>query len=228
MMANAEDTAVFPVGTNTSYSPAFVMHQGSNDTRYNVRVQKGVPVNGNSGDNLAKYTSLVDRTWFMNTEGNANLDLKLAWTAQAEVNNFNRNNCYISHYQGGSWDSVAAAQVQATGKGTFALQRQGIQSLSPFAVHDQNTETGNKEILKHQGKVKLYPNPVEDQLTIQSSNLKSYNKAKIYTTTGQVVSSHDVKKAPTTSINVANLPKGIYIFRLIGEKETASSKFIKR
>ncbi len=187
-----------------------------------------MPANGNSGDDLAKYTSIVDRTWHINTENNANVDLKLAWTAKAEVNNFNRSNSFISQYKGGSWDEITAAQAQATGNGTYAIERKGIQNLSPFAVHDVNTETGKKEMVKQQGEVKLYPNPVEDQLTIQSSNLKSYNKAQIYSTTGQLLSTYNVKKEATTSINVANLPKGIYILQITSEKEMISTKFIKR
>jgi uncharacterized delta-60 repeat protein len=69
----------------------------------------------------------------------------------------------------------------------------------------------------------IYPNPVKDQLTITTENEK-INSIKIIDVTGKTIK---VVTENTTTINVADLPKGLYILQIQTEKEVVAKRFIK-
>lgn len=72
--------------------------------------------------------------------------------------------------------------------------------------------------------ISVYPNPVNTILNIefpQSINLKSIN---IYNTLGQLV---QVDANPTETIDVSGLKTGSYFIKIVSDKGTASSKFLK-
>ncbi len=229
IMINSNDSATYPVGTNASYSPATIMNNSNDTVNYTLNVMNGVMAQGTSGSDISDVQSVVDRTWLVNTKGQAtvNMDLKLEWTSDIEVNNFDRNNCYISHYIGGNWDSIASASAYATAQGTFAIQRDSIQSLSPFAVQDDNV-TGKEELVTKNPNVEVYPNPVNDELTIENTAKPEFDKVEVYSATGQLMKDHQIDASAIKSINVAGLEEGVYFLRLVGSEKTAATRFIKR
>lgn len=119
----------YPVG-NTSCTPLNIQNAGTTDVYY-VRTTNEVLDGGTTG--TAYTTEVVNRTWFVEEEvaGNSDLTLTATWNVTDELTDFDRVNCYISHYDGG-WDFSTAAA--AAGADPYSVSRSGITSLSPFSV----------------------------------------------------------------------------------------------
>ncbi len=71
--------------------------------------------------------------------------------------------------------------------------------------------------------INIYPNPALNELVIKSNNLE-FKKFEILDITGKAVQKSTLTN---NSINVADLPSGIYILKLIGET-TVIQKFMKK
>ena len=97
------------------------------------------------------------------------------WSAAMELNSFNRNHAYISHYTSGAWDTQTASAAGISGS-VYTMSRTGITSFSPFMVADSaaNMTTGVSSILAAETTILLYPNSVTNTLHISanSRNLK--------------------------------------------------------
>ncbi len=80
-----------------------------------------------------------------------------------------------------------------------------VWGLSPLAVEDAGFST----------KYKIYPNPVKSSstITVQGNDLKQYDKAWIYNMVGQRVQEIDQPFKNGNTIQLKNLPKGIYILK---------------
>ncbi|WP_300670884.1 T9SS type A sorting domain-containing protein [Soonwooa sp.] len=68
--------------------------------------------------------------------------------------------------------------------------------------------------------VKIYPNPVKDVLSI--ANSKSIKSVELINMAGQKVAS-----ATSNQINVANLPKGTYVVKVVDGNQTTTHKIVK-
>ena len=73
----------------------------------------------------------------------------------------------------------------------------------------------------------IYPNPVLNQLNIQTSSIKNYT-VDIYTINGALVNSSAVSN--NKSVNVSNLSAGLYVAKFIdpNTKEITIKKLIKK
>jgi hypothetical protein len=128
----------YPIGiSSASYTPITLVNAGTSDN-FSVYVAEDRLANGTSGG--ASSMHAVDRTWFVEeaNAGNSNVSMIIQWNAAEELtpagNAFNRTNCFISHYTGGTWDRPTAGA--ASGTGPYTISRSGITSFSPFAVED--------------------------------------------------------------------------------------------
>ncbi|MBL7887248.1 MAG: T9SS type A sorting domain-containing protein [Flavobacterium sp.] len=72
--------------------------------------------------------------------------------------------------------------------------------------------------------VTLYPNPTKNELNIKANNSLSITSVNIYNALGQLVL---VATNPSERIDVSGLKKGSYFVKVISEKGTSNSKFIK-
>jgi hypothetical protein len=70
----------------------------------------------------------------------------------------------------------------------------------------------------------LSPVPAKNNLTITNKQNVSITSANIYNSLGQLV---QVNNSPTETIDVSSLKTGSYFIKIISDKGTASSKFIK-
>ncbi len=79
--------------------------------------------------------------------------------------------------------------------------------------------------------VEIYPNPVHDALNITVSNANGNQQIAIYTTIGELVRMDQVGlNNKQATIDVSNLPKGLYIINIIDEENPNNNiqeKFIK-
>jgi hypothetical protein len=222
----------FPVGTLSDYSPAGIQQTASGATgNFMVRVMSGVLTNGTSGYNTANSASVVDRTWLIDAASglNVNMNLKLAWVGAAEVNSFDRTHAYISHYKNSVWDTYTIASASAGVNSTYELTRNGISSLSPFAVSDNNAAMGITENVNAVTSVEMYPNPSTDYLNIQIINSGGANYLyEIIDVTGRTV----LTTANNNSLNrlsVSGFTTGCYFIKVtnLDTHSIITKRFIK-
>ena len=69
--------------------------------------------------------------------------------------------------------------------------------------------------------IKIYPNPVQDELNIQTNNL--VKQIEIFDLTGKKVLTSKSK-----NINIQHLSKGTYLVKVITDKEELTQKVIKK
>jgi len=225
LTAGSATATIFPVGTTTYYLPASVkLNAGSGSGTVMVGVMPNVYAKGTTGTDITLVQHAVDATWDVKSSVSSglNMDLQLMWAAAAEVNGFDRSSCYISHYTAGKWDLSAKTAATSVSGGLYAVTRTGITSNSPFAVFDNSTTTGVTEVNRLSG-IYIYPNPVSDKvyLNFNASGNEAVN-VEILNVNGQVMASAEVTHEGE-SIDVSQLPAGIYYIRVDG----TFSKFTK-
>jgi hypothetical protein len=72
--------------------------------------------------------------------------------------------------------------------------------------------------------IKIYPNPVDNLLTIESSEIKIGDKIDIFDMSGKLVLSQKINETDKVIINVSRLSQGTYIFKL----GNIHGKFVKK
>ena len=129
--------AQFPVG-NASYNPALLlndiaMNPSPVSDYFSVRVTDQILQDGTSGSSITE--DYINCTWFVDelTPGGQIINLQLFWDAANELQGFDRNDCGITHYEAGAWDTDASSGA-ASGSGPFNRTRSGFSSFSPFSV----------------------------------------------------------------------------------------------
>ncbi len=89
----------------------------------------------------------------------------------------------------------------------------------PSGIEDAKTNSST---------IKIYPNPVEDELKMENGNLKIEN-VKILDMTGKIISHFPFSTFhPQFSIPVSTLPKGIYLLQIQTQNRIETVKFIKK
>ena len=108
--------------------------------------------------------------------------------------------------------------------GSFAVEvtKNGCSLTSPCFV--MNT-LGTKDFA-NENAFKLYPNPTKDFITIELNFLKNA-KLKVFDISGHSVLSKELRSESTT-VNISNLPVGVYMFQIINESGSAIRKVIKK
>lgn len=226
--ATAGMEKVFPVGTPDYYSPAVItLSETSATGKMQVNVSQDVFDQGISGYDLSDSKSVVDMTWHVSSEINADLDmdLKLMWSGDAEVNAFDKTQAFISHYTNAQWDTYAAATATAEANGMYSITRPGITSLSPFAVMDVNTAVGLDQPLADE--FSIYPNPATDRITISYDQFEAAPADyRLFDAAGQLISKSQIQKA-NTEISLQDLMSGQYFIKFNVEGKEATRQIVK-
>lgn len=229
MQVAADGSVVtYPVGTFTAYAPVNIsLASGTESGKIQVGVSGEVYADGTTGFDLSSTQSLVDATWDIKSDVQTGLDmtLQVMWPATLEVNGFDRTDAYISHYTNAEWDLSARAAATTEANGMFSLERTGITSLSPFAVFDAKTTTATDET-DLSDKIRLYPVPALDQITIEGFNTSEPVTLGIYNSYGQLVDQLESRDERTT-ISVGDLANGNYYVRMTSGNYTATRQFTK-
>lgn len=93
-----------------------------------------------------------------------------------------------------------------------------------LVVTDQiNTLATNEESIHSTDKIVIYPNPSTDYVNIKVSNHERVIKAIIFDINGRLISTHN-----SSSINIQQLPAGIYFLNIITDLKKYNSKLIKK
>jgi hypothetical protein len=217
---------VFPVGTD-SYSPANIQVTAGGSGMYFVNVKNEVYSEGVSGNNDALVESVVERTWrIIPTTANATANLQLEWTADAEVNGFDRTNSYISHYAT-DWDHVNSTAATTTGN-TYQLTRSGETLLGSYAVMDEDATVSIEE---NDGVVfEVFPNPVTEKLNC-IINIDEPVKLEVIDVNGSLVSVQAIQNTAgfpaQYSIDFSSYPAGTYFVRVTAGDRQVNHKVVK-
>jgi len=108
-----------------------------------------------------------------------------------------------------------------TGDQSFALNK--IQGLS---FVKQNAQSGAAVV--DADPIRLYPNPVKDELELNVQIPTKGLTYRIYDLSGKLIQSKAIRSA-TTKINVKTFPTGVYVFKLEQNgKEIQSFKIVKQ
>lgn len=217
---------MFPIGTSTSLGAAYVQ-RNSGSGMIGVNTRNGVWSMGTSGIDNASTESVVNRTWDIKSMGSAGIDLnlKLEWASGMEVNGFNRNQAFISHYANAVWDIQTASTASVVGTGIYQVSRANITSLSPFAVVDQNAEVGIEE--NAMAAVGMYPNPTSDILNLSVANGNNFT-VDVYDAIGNLVLTKAVSDENSTYINLSSLNGGIYFVKVSNAGVQSVKRVVKQ
>lgn len=217
---------MYPVGTSTSMAAAYVQ-RNSGSGMIGINTHNGIYQLGTSGANNATTESVVNRTWDVKSiaTGSVNLNIKFEWTTAMEVNAFDRNNAYISHYSNFMWDTQAAATASVVGSGIYQLSRSNITSLSPFAVVDNKSAVGIAENTEAQAS--MYPNPTSDKLTISLPASNNF-KVEVYDGIGNLVLVKDVRDENSKHIDLSSLTNGVYMVKVSNSNSQSVKRIVKQ
>jgi len=130
-------------------------------------------------------------------------------------------------------DNMETPKIDYTDTRQFICGKTGLRVCSAHVRFDNfsitTTEAGNQDKIEMPdvpGKVKLFPNPVSDELVVQ--NISGFSELHIYNTVGQEIHSEKISGS-TCIINTSDFDKGIYMLGLIGKTENNTvRKFIKK
>jgi hypothetical protein len=227
--AASVDSINFPVGTASQFAPANIrLNAGSSSGPVQVGVVSNVLVEGTSGVDLSATQPLVDATWDIHSliSGTLNLNLEVLWSAAMEVNGFNRNAAYVSHYVNGNWDTNGIQAASAEAGSMYSLHRNGLTTLSPFTVFGQNASTPVTEI-NNDLNFTVFPNPASDNLVIQNTATSTETMyMDIYNYTGQLVN-NTYLTGTSTNVSVKDLLSGVYLIKFHNSKMNYTTRFIK-
>lgn len=212
-VANAGASGTFQVGSQSAFAPVVITNHSSASGNFMVNAHAGVMANGTSGSDISTTESVVNTAWDIESDitSGVNADIQVMWSAGMEVNGFNRNQAYLSHYVNGAWDVTAGSQATAQGN-MYAVTRTGVTSFSPFAVFDNNTTTGINDVAAETS-LQYFPNPAANQLNLMVADYTAAKRYRIYDVTGSLLLENAITDK-NTAIDVSTLSKGVYLVSL--------------
>lgn len=228
MKVAGNSSQTFHIGTMQHYAPVKLTSSSSSaDSKFSLSFNGGVMQQGTMGPSISATQPVVNGTWYVKSSATANIDvdMQVMWDASMEVNSFDRTNAYISHYTNAKWDSYTKASATMS-NGMYSITRTGISSFSPFAVFDGNTAASVNEV-HASDQLAIYPNPATNTIRVATGNNTETLQANIYNVSGQVVQ-HTTVSGKTATLNISNLPTGMYYLKLKGAHTAAAGKFMKR
>lgn len=205
-MVQPDSTDNFPVGYGEGYTGMEVENQATSNHRFTLGLANGVYRFGNSGYNMAKERKVVNKTWNIESESATAIDANITfyWQSNMEMNGFDRNNAFVSHYTNGAWDNEMSKSAQIVDANLFALTKTNVTSLSPFSV--QNEGVTNWSHLQEQS-ISVYPNPVENHLRINSS--QAITQVQIRDVSGKLIGTKTLNQGQT-SVDFSQFENGLY------------------
>jgi len=162
-----------------------------------------------------------------NNEGQSNVDFLLkAWDGAAWQTVFSSN----SNTQG--WEkkivdlSAFAFDASNVTQFKFVVDDNNSDSaddlaIDDFVIDDLNNLSEKELAIKG---LKLFPNPVVDELFIETKDNLKLSKIELFTITGQLIKTYN----NTNHISVANLPKGTYLVNIYDQNNVSVTQKITK
>ncbi len=123
---------------------------------------------------------------------------------------------YYLWYIAGTHAALCYMGYDTTGTGSSHISYVGYTSRNTTAVPN---------VILNQGTFNLFPNPAYDALNIETDPAV-FSNCSITNYIGAVVMQYDIRSAQTT-LDIKNLPPGLYYFKITGASGSAIKKFVK-
>ncbi len=182
-----------------------------------------------NGDAVAKKFTSQDDDWFMlRTYGFLNgsltdsvdfylADFRFTDSTKAYII---KDWTWLDLSSMGNVDSLSF-KISSSDNGQWGMNTPAYFCMDDFKTMDG---VGFAEVSK-QSQVRLYPNPVQNTLNVELSNLDA-KQVTIFDASGRLVNQIS-NISNNARIDVSNLNKGLYYFQIITEHELITKKFIK-
>jgi hypothetical protein len=131
------------------------------------------------------------------------------------------NNTFISYYGDGTYGTPMPATLVVP-DGTATLYKNAFQWECFEKIIEKSMADANEPIATTR-RLRLYPNPVKDNLTIEHTGVSSGRPIVIYNINGTAAVRTETGES-VTRINISHLPGGIYLISIDGK---STAKFVK-
>ena len=226
------DTVQIWMGSTWQYS---LLYNNTFDASGNMTVELGKDWSGSAWANDVQYT------FTYNTSNQCTSNLEKNWSGSAWVNY--KQNAYIYNSSGNQISDVQQKWSGTTwvNYSNTIMYYNSNNLMTNSATRDWNSAatkinggdslcyyykavSGINELPAQGGNIKVYPNPVINNLTIEAPGKATIN---ILNTQGQLIETLLINGI-ICNIDVSNLPKGVYMMELKTEKGIEVKKFIKK
>jgi hypothetical protein len=234
-------SALYPIGTDT-YNPIKITVTSFTTNTFSVGVSNGVinPVN-----NLNYGTGIVERTWDVNSNGAATLNVEMFWNASQEKTIGGSPRVSYREESAQTWTKPSSASVNTLLPALKGLKNTNTVSLATAGNYKFCVQHGtNANVFKgievdnniNEGKetatISVYPNPAVSNVTVNLNGVEAGQMAritimdlagKVIMTSNQVIEGSNFN----ADINVSQLSKGNYIVNVTTATSNMTSKLIK-
>jgi hypothetical protein len=224
MNMTADESNTWHIGTGLNYAPAILLASSTCATSdISIGVDDEVLSSGYFGTDISNTCSMVDAAWSVSSSVTAglNLDLQFQWSANMELNSFDRTKAYISQYKNNVWDLSTTTSASSVGS-MYSMNRGNVTSPGIFTVVDENSALKTRNLLPKEVELVLYPNPAVDVIRFTTSAV--VETIDILDITGKKVNSF---KAQGNSFSVSELAPGYYNATISGKNFITTKHFIK-
>ncbi|MCX6244183.1 MAG: T9SS type A sorting domain-containing protein [Bacteroidetes bacterium] len=90
----------------------------------------------------------------------------------------------------------------------------------------QNILTHLEPIRNTASGIKVYPNPSNDKITVETTMINGNKRLSILNVNGQVMTEREISE-PSVQIDISTFPAGVYFIRMTGEKPVEVVKLLK-
>jgi hypothetical protein len=143
------------------------------------------------------------------------------------------DNIYISYDEGSTWLSIKGDLPKNIDYDMIAISNDNLLYVGMKGAAIYKTKTSLSSTIKTKDAISkvmdfnLYPNPTTDELNIQiADNQDNVSNVLIYSIEGKLLQQSEFY-GNSTSLNVQQLPQGIYLLQLKNGAKTTTKRFIK-
>ena len=99
---------------------------------------------------------------------------------------------------------------------------------SAILIEGNDTTTGINELTNINEQINIYPNPANDNLTIdlKGYSIKDKTTIGLYNITGELIKTQFIK-SKLTQVNISDLSKGVYIIKVTNDIGVAVKRMVK-
>jgi hypothetical protein len=114
--------------------------------------------------------------------------------------------------------------LSSSDNGSFGMNTPAFFCIDNFTI---DVTVGKNELTSIQNKIDIFPNPASEVLSFRNVDVNSKKLISIFNMNGQLLSDNYINE-DQKSLDISNLPQGIYSIKIQTERETIYKKFVKQ
>ena len=148
----------------------------------------------------------------------------------------NSNKATVMMFDGVSWVNVGNAGFSSgtAGQPSFDFSPSG----QPYVAYMDGGNYNKGTVMKYdsvfvgineqqESRLSLYPNPVTDKITVETSSTPTQSQLSIMNVNGQELITQHISERKTV-IDISTLPSGVYFMQVTNDRTVEMGKFVKR